>query len=86
MVKSFFINESGFVAPWTTLSYSWIVGILAGAATLFGAVSPALAERICSDDCRGVKFTLDCGWDFIGDCEIECRDNGSYCECAGSCS
>ena len=86
MVKSFFLNESGFVAPWTALSWSWIVGMLAGASALFGTVSPALAERICSDDCKGVKFTLDCGPHFIGDCEIECIDRGTYCECTSSCS
>lgn len=86
MLKSFFLNESGFVAPWTALSYSWVVGILAGAATLLGAVTPAMAERKCSDTCNGWTWTLDCGWDFIGDCEIECTDMGSYCECTSSCS
>jgi hypothetical protein len=82
MVKSFLINESGFIAPWTALSWSWVAGILAGAATLFGTVSSALAET-CEETCRGLVYTVDC---VDRDCEIECIDNGTYCECFGSCT
>ncbi len=72
MLKSFFLNESGFVAPWTALSGSWIAGILVGAATLFGAISPALADVKCSKACCGSYWILTCqGYD---NCGIECGD------------
>lgn len=84
MVKSFFLNESGFVAPWTALSGSWIAGILVGATTLFGFVSPALADAVCSDDCWGIEITLVCeGFD---DCEFNCAEFGNVCICVGDCS
>ncbi len=72
MLKSFFLNESGFVAPWTALSWSWISGILVGAATLLGAVTPALADVKCSKTCCGSYWIVTChGYD---DCGIECGD------------
>ncbi len=82
MLKSFFLNESGFVAPWTALSWSWIVGVLAGAATLFGIASPALAEN-CSGSCAGIPLTWTCPEECGGiDCTIE---NGSI-TMSGKCS
>ena len=84
MLQSFFLNESGFVAPWTALSWSWIVGILAGTATLLGAVTPALADVTCKDDCWGIKMTLVCaGFD---SCTYECTVSGNTCTCDGECS
>ena len=84
MVKSFFLNESGFVAPWTALSYSWIVGVLAGAATLFGTVSPALADATCYDNCWDIDIEFICeGFD---ECEFNCAEFGNVCLCIGDCS
>lgn len=84
MVKSFLFNESGFVAPWTALSGSWISGILIGTATLFGAVSSVLAEPVCDDYCWNIQIVLDCeGYD---SCELSCSESGNICECYGECS
>ena len=82
MVKSFFLNESGFVAPWTALSWSWISGILVGAATLFGTVSPAIAHHIiCSKFCCGVNVVLVCEG-----CSIWCYQVDGWCYTFGECS
>lgn len=83
MFKSFFLNESGFVAPWTALSWSWVAGILAGAATLFGTVAPALAED-CNGSCAGVPLTWDCA-DDCGGIKCTIHSDGSI-EMEGLCS
>ena len=80
MVKSFFLDESGFVAPWTALSWSWVVGILAGATTLFGTVSPILANNTCTTVCCGVEVEFTCP----EDCTIKC-DSGA-CKVTGGCT
>lgn len=84
MLKSFFLNESGFVAPWTALSYSWIVGVLAGAATLLGTVTPALALTCWADCCSGTT-TIHCP-EGSTICEIHCIDWGSVCEIFANCT
>ncbi len=75
MVKSFFLNESGFVAPWTALSGSWIAGILVGATTLFGVVGPAFAGG-CVVKCNGWEVTIDCG-EGLNCTEVDCSVEGS---------
>ena len=86
MVKSFFLNESGFVAPWTAFSGSWIVGVLAGAATLLGTVTPALADITCWIDCCGSRHTLHCTGDEVTICAISCLEWGSVCHINFDCS
>ena len=86
MLKSFFLNENGFVAPWTGLSGSWIVGVLAGAATLFGTVSPALADATCYSSCWGIPIKFICVGDDFTDCDATCDEEGSYCYCDVECS
>ena len=85
MLKSFFFNESGFVAPWTALSYSWVVGVLVGVATLFGTVSSALANATCYSSCWGVLIKFVCVGDFT-DCDANCAESGSNCYCYVECS
>lgn len=81
MLKSFFINESGFVAPRTGLSYSWIAGIIVGAFSLLKPVITVYAQggdTCITEHCWGDEITCCCDddWEPVITCayfaECEC--------------
>ena len=81
MLKSFFINESGFVAPWTGLSWSWVAGIIVGA---FSLLKPVITVYAQDDNCiteqcywlGTITCCCDDGWDPVITCEYFAE-----CEC-----
>ena len=83
MVKSFFLNESGFVAPWTALSWSWVVGIMSGAFSLLTPVITVYAsyfETCITETCwygESVECCCDEPWVPV----IECGYYTYTCEC-----
>ena len=83
MLKSFFLNESGFVAPWTALSWSWVAGIIVGAFSLLTPVITAYAafENCDTDICWwGQKVECCCDEDYNP--TIECGWFRYTCECS----
>ena len=82
VLRSFVSDETGFVKQENSLELSWVVGVLMGAAVMFGGPTASEADDswswhshgACSDD-------LNC-WNM---CAANDHDDGAVCTGGGTC-